>query len=159
SLFLAQKAKKVYGIEIFDEAIQDAKMNAELNNITNAEFYQGAAEKVMPEWKANGFNPDVIVVDPPRKGCDQSLLDAMIEMHPKRIVYVSCNPATLARDLKILSEEYNVTKVQPMDLFPQTHHIETVVKLERKDRKSTRLNSSHVSISYAVFCLKKKKHT
>lgn len=132
SLFLAQKAKKVYGIEIFDEAIQDAKMNAELNNITNAEFYQGAAEKVMPEWKANGFNPDVIVVDPPRKGCDQTLLDAMVEMHPKRIVYVSCNPATLARDLKILKKTYDITKVQPVDLFPQTYHVEVVVKLERK---------------------------
>ncbi len=132
SLFLAQKAKKVYGIELFDEAVQDAQMNAELNNVTNAEFYQGAAEKVMPEWKANGFHPDVIVVDPPRKGCDQSLLDSMLEMNPKKIVYVSCNPATLARDLKILSEQYNVTKVQPVDLFPQTYHVETVVKLERK---------------------------
>src|SRR5699024_5753014 len=87
----------------FDEAVQDAKMNAQINKITNAEFFKGAAEELMPKWKANGFNPDVITVDPPRKGCDESLLEAMIEMNPKKIIYVSCNPATLARDLKILA--------------------------------------------------------
>ena len=132
SLFLAQQAKQVYGIEIFDEAVQDAKMNAQINKITNAEFFKGAAEELMPKWKANGFNPDVITVDPPRKGCDESLLEAMIEMNPKKIIYVSCNPATLARDLKILAEYYDVKQVQPVDLFPQTYHIETVVQLERK---------------------------
>src|SRR5699024_4705584 len=131
SLFLAQKAKKVYGVEIVPQAIEDAKKNAEINGLTNTEFAVGQAEKVMPRWKAEGLKPDVIVVDPPRKGCDQSLLDAMVEMNPERIVYVSCNPSTLARDLKILSEEYNVKKVQPMDLFPQTHHVECVALMSR----------------------------
>ena len=133
SLFLAQQAKSVYGIEIVKDAVDDANMNAKLNNLTNAEFHLGAAEELMVDWKANGFNPDVIVVDPPRKGCDRALLDAMMEMNPKKIVYVSCNPATLARDLKVLSDQYEVSKVQPVDLFPQTHHIECVIGMQRKD--------------------------
>ena len=133
SLFLAQKAKKVYGIEIFKEAVEDARKNAKLNNLTNAEFHIGAAETLMPKWKADGINPDVIVVDPPRKGCDESLLEALIEMDPSRIVYVSCNPSTLTRDLKILTDaQYEVKKVQPVDLFPQTHHVECVSLLQRE---------------------------
>ncbi|MCM3739422.1 23S rRNA (uracil(1939)-C(5))-methyltransferase RlmD [Oceanobacillus luteolus] len=133
SLFLAQKAKKVYGIEIVPDAIRDAKMNAELNGITNAEFVVGEAEKVMPKWKNEGFTPDVIVVDPPRKGCEVDFLQAMIEMEPKRIVYVSCNPSTLARDLVILEEGgYETKEVQPVDMFSQTNHIEAVCLLERK---------------------------
>ncbi|WP_440896558.1 23S rRNA (uracil(1939)-C(5))-methyltransferase RlmD [Amphibacillus sp. Q70] len=132
SLFLAQKAKKVYGVEIVPQAIEDAKKNAELNDLTNAEFVVGQAEKIMPTWKAKGLQPDVIVVDPPRKGCDPSLLEAMIEMNPERIVYVSCNPSTLARDLAILTEGgYQTKKVQPVDLFPQTSHTEVVCLLER----------------------------
>src|SRR5699024_4243149 len=104
SLFLAQKAKKVYGIEVVEDAIQDARKNAERNGMTNAEFAVGKAEEVMPRWKEEGMRPDVIVVDPPRKGCDPEFLQAMIEMEPKRIVYVSCNPSTLARDLRILED-------------------------------------------------------
>jgi len=133
SLFLAQKAKKVYGVEIVPEAISDAKKNAEINGITNAEFFVGEAEKVMPWWTAQGLRPDVIVVDPPRKGCDEALLQAMIDMQPKRIVYVSCNPSTLARDLRILEDGgYNTQEVQPVDMFSQTGHVECVVLLEKK---------------------------
>lgn len=134
SLFLAQKAKKVYGIEIVPDAIEDAKMNAKINGITNAEFVVGEAEKVMPEWKNQGFTPDVIVVDPPRKGCEPEFLHAMIEMEPKRIVYVSCNPSTLARDLVILEEGgYETKEVQPVDMFSQTNHVELVALMSRVD--------------------------
>ncbi|MBP1970407.1 23S rRNA (uracil1939-C5)-methyltransferase [Virgibacillus natechei] len=134
SLFLAQKAKKVYGVEVVPEAINDAKMNAELNDITNAEFHVGEAEKVMPKWKAQGLNPDVIVVDPPRKGCDEELLKAMTDMQPKRIVYVSCNPSTLARDLRILEDGgYETQEVQPVDMFPQTNHVECISQLILKE--------------------------
>ncbi|WP_138417876.1 23S rRNA (uracil(1939)-C(5))-methyltransferase RlmD [Aquibacillus sediminis] len=133
SLFLAQKAKKVYGVEVVPEAISDAKANAKLNGIENAEFYVGQAEKVMPWWTAQGLRPDVIVVDPPRKGCDQALLDAMVEMKPSRIVYVSCNPATLARDLRILEDGgYETKQLQPVDMFPQTGHVECVAQLDLK---------------------------
>lgn len=133
SLFLAEKARKVYGVEVVPEAVDDAKKNAEMNGITNAEFYVAEAEKVMPWWKIQGLNPDVIVVDPPRKGCDEELLRAMIDMQPKRIVYVSCNPSTLARDLRILEDGGFVTKeVQPVDMFPQTEHVECVSWLERE---------------------------
>lgn len=133
SLFLAQQAKKVYGIEVVPEAISDAKMNAKLNGITNTEFVVGEAEKIMPWWKAQGLRPDVIVVDPPRKGCEVEFLQAMIEMEPKRIVYVSCNPSTLARDLKILDEGgYETKEVQPVDMFPQTNHVESVALIELK---------------------------
>ncbi|WP_425309037.1 23S rRNA (uracil(1939)-C(5))-methyltransferase RlmD [Fictibacillus nanhaiensis] len=130
SLFLAQKAKKVYGVEIVPEAIEDARRNAELNNITNAEFAVGKSEEVIPEWKKQGITPDVIVVDPPRKGCDEELLKTIIEMKPKRVVYVSCNPATLARDLRVLEDGgFQTVEVQPVDMFPQTTHVEAVAKL------------------------------
>lgn len=133
SLFLAQKAKKVYGVEIVPEAISDSKKNARMNGVTNAEFYVGEAEKIMPWWKAQGLDPDVIVVDPPRKGCDEELLKAMIAMQPKRIVYVSCNPSTLARDLRILEDGgFTTQEVQPVDMFPMTPHIENVCWLERR---------------------------
>lgn len=132
SLFLAQRAKKVYGVEIVPEAVNDAKKNAVLNGMTNAEFVVGAAEDVMEQWKNDGLQPDVIVVDPPRKGCDETLLQAMITMQPKRIVYVSCNPATLARDLRILEDGGFATKeVQPVDMFPRTYHVECVVLMSR----------------------------
>ena len=113
SLFLAQKARKVYGVEIVPEAIEDAKKNAELNGISNVEFAVGEAETVIPEWYENGVVADVLVVDPPRKGCDDKLLQTIINMKPKKVVYVSCNPATLARDLRVLEDggyqtvEYN----------------------------------------------------
>ncbi|RFU68931.1 23S rRNA (uracil(1939)-C(5))-methyltransferase RlmD [Peribacillus saganii] len=133
SLFLAQKAKKVFGVEIVPEAIEDAKRNAELNDIRNAEFAAGAAETVIPEWYKAGNNADVLVVDPPRKGCDEALLNTIIEMKPKKVVYVSCNPATLARDLRILEDGgYRTIEVQPVDMFPMTTHVEVVTVLELK---------------------------
>ncbi|MDQ0208408.1 23S rRNA (uracil(1939)-C(5))-methyltransferase RlmD [Alkalicoccobacillus murimartini] len=131
SLFLAQQAKHVYGVEIVPEAISDAKRNAELNGLTNTDFAVGEAENVIPWWAAQGIRPDVFVVDPPRKGCDEKLLMTMLEMKPKRIVYVSCNPATLARDLKVLEEGgYKTKQVQPVDMFPQSTHVECVVEME-----------------------------
>ena len=194
SLFLAKKAGQVYGVEIVPQAIEDAKNNAKINNISNAEFFVGKAEEVVPAfYKNNGNNaskggadvdgadksysankaeqsdttgksdnidlpgidtagksdnsdsqniinvydmtkPDVVVVDPPRKGCDEKLLDTIVSMSPDRIVYVSCDSATLARDLKVLVERgYNVEKVQPVDQFANTVHVETVVGLQRKD--------------------------
>ena len=137
SLFLAQKAKFVRGVEIIPAAIENANDNARLNSIENVEFFVGKAEEVLPaEYKKNGIYADVIVVDPPRKGCEESLLATMIEMQPKRIVYVSCDSATLARDLKYLCERgYELRKVCPVDQFGGTVHVETVVLLGRK--KST----------------------
>lgn len=134
SLFLAQKAKQVYGVEIVPQAIEDARHNAEINGIKNAEFYVGKAEEVLPEkYKNEQIRADVIVVDPPRKGCEESVLDTMVEMKPDRIVYVSCDSATLARDVKYLGERgYEVVKVQVVDQFPHTVHTETAVLLERK---------------------------
>lgn len=133
SLFLAQKAKKVYGVEVVPEAIHDAKANAKLNGMNNVEFVVGQAEKIMPEWKREGLDPDVIVVDPPRKGCAPEFLEAMIEMEPKRIVYVSCNPSTLARDLRILEDGgYRTNEVQPVDMFPNTTHVEAIALIQRK---------------------------
>ena len=137
SLFLAQKAQKVYGVEIVPAAIEDARKNAELNGIDNAEFFVGKAEEVLPaKYKEDGVYADVIVVDPPRKGCDGALIETMLSMKPERIVYVSCDSATLARDLKVLCEkEYQVEKVAVCDMFPGSVHVETVVLLGRK--KST----------------------
>ena len=139
SLFLAQKAKMVYGVEIVPQAIEDAKKNAKNNKIDNAEFYVGKSEEIVPElYKTKGVKPDVMVVDPPRKGCEESLLNLMLQMQPKRIVYVSCDSATLARDLKILcaTNEYEIRKVQPVDMFPHTGHVETVVLLSHKKADS-----------------------
>jgi 23S rRNA (uracil1939-C5)-methyltransferase len=130
SLFLAQKAKKVYGVEIVPEAIEDAMRNAELNGISNAEFGVGEAEVVIPQWYKDGITADVLVVDPPRKGCDEALLETIIEMKPKKVVYVSCNPATLARDLRVLEDGgYKTVEVQPVDMFPHTVHVECVAQL------------------------------
>ena len=131
SLFLAQKARKVYGVEIVPEAIEDARRNAELNGMTNVEFAVGEAETVIPEWYENGVEADVLVVDPPRKGCDEKLLQTILSMKPKKVVYVSCNPATLARDLRILEDGgYQTVEVQPVDMFPQTTHVECCVLLK-----------------------------
>lgn len=129
SLFLAQKAKMVYGVEIIEEAINDAKRNANLNGIKNVEFFTGAAEEIIPvKYEEDGIKADVIVVDPPRKGCDEKLLETIAKMEPKRIVYVSCDPGTLARDLGYLVQHgYKVIKVQPVDMFPQSVHVECVV--------------------------------
>ena len=132
SLFLAQKAKKVYGIEIVEDAIKDAKRNAKINNMDNVEFYVGKAEEVVPKMYKEGKRANVVVVDPPRKGCDGKLLETMVKMAPKRIVYVSCDPATLARDLKVLSGEgYEVEKVCAVDQFSHSSHVETVVRLRK----------------------------
>ncbi|GEK58650.1 23S rRNA (uracil(1939)-C(5))-methyltransferase RlmD [Marinococcus halophilus] len=134
SLFLAEKARQVYGVEVVPQAVSDAKRNAQLNHFDNVTFAAGKAEEVMPWWvKANDLRPDVVVVDPPRKGCDEQLLDTMLEVAPERIVYVSCNPATLARDLKHLVEGgYEVVEAQPVDMFPQTTHVEVATKLVKK---------------------------
>ena len=136
SLFLAKKAKQVYGVEIVPPAIADARKNAALNGIENAEFYVGKAEKVLPEkYEQEGISADVIVVDPPRKGCDEAVLQTMLKMKPERIVYVSCDSATLARDLKRLCEEmYEVKRVAVCDMFPQGVHVETVALLTRNAR-------------------------
>ena len=134
SLFLAQKAKFVRGVEIVPAAIENAKENAKLNGLENTEFFVGKAEEVLPrEYKKNGVYADVIVVDPPRKGCDETLLETMVEMNPERIVYVSCDSATLARDLKYLCERgYELRKVCPVDQFGMTVHVETVVLLSQR---------------------------
>ena len=134
SLFLAQKAKQVYGVEIVPPAIEDAWRNAKLNGIINAEFFVGKAEEVLPEkYEKEGIYADVIVVDPPRKGCDEAVLETMLKMKPEKIVYVSCDSATLARDLKVLcQEEYRVEKVAVCDMFPQGVHVETVSLLTRE---------------------------
>ncbi|MBZ5216728.1 23S rRNA (uracil(1939)-C(5))-methyltransferase RlmD [Bacillus paralicheniformis] len=135
SLFLAKQAKKVYGVEIVPEAIDDAKRNAELNGIENAEFEVGEAEVVIPKWYKEGIKADTLVVDPPRKGCDEALLRTILEMKPKRVVYVSCNPGTLARDLRVLEDGgYETLEVQPVDMFPHTSHVECVAVLFKKDK-------------------------
>ena len=142
SLFLAQKAKQVYGLEIIPEAIENAKKNAEKNNIHNAEFFVGAAEEVLPKWveekkregKDVGNLVDVVSLDPPRKGCDEACLSAVLELSPKRIVYVSCDPGSLARDIKYLREGgYELQKWVGIDNFPRTGHVETVALLSKID--------------------------
>ena len=141
SLFLAQKAKKVYGVEIVPQAIDDARNNAKINGIKNVEFFVGKAEEILPkQYTKNRVYADVIVVDPPRKGCDETLLDTMVEMQPERIVYVSCDSATLARDLKYLCEHgYEVKRVKPVDQFPMTVHVEVIIKMQlvEKGEKSS----------------------
>lgn len=133
TLFLSQKAKKVYGVEIVEPAIVNARENAKKNNVDNAEFFVGKSEEVIPKLIEDGVKADVIVVDPPRKGCDNKLLNAIGEVKPERVVYVSCDPSTLARDLKELDIlGYKTIVVQPVDMFPHTAHIENVALLERK---------------------------
>jgi 23S rRNA (uracil1939-C5)-methyltransferase len=131
SLFLAQHAGQVHGIEIVPEAIADARKNAELNGILNAAFTVGKAEEVVPAMVARGgLEVDVVVVDPPRKGCEVSLLEAILELRPRRVVYVSCDPSTLARDLRVLVDGgFRVAEVQPVDMFPHTTHVEVVCSL------------------------------
>lgn len=133
SLFLAQKAGHVYGVEAVSEAIEDAERNAALNQLQNVTFEVGKAEDVIPDWHRQGIKADVVVVDPPRKGCDEALLQTIIDMKPNRVVYVSCNPATLARDLRILQDNgFKTQEVQPVDMFPQTMHVECVALLTLK---------------------------
>ena len=142
SLFLAQKAKQVYGVEIVPQAIEDAKRNAKLNGIENAGFYVGKAEEVLPElYDKEGIYADVIVVDPPRKGCDEKCLETIVKMAPKRVVYVSCDSATLARDLKYLCERgYEVRRVRACDMFPMTGHVETVCLLSKLHEAKHHIN-------------------
>lgn len=132
SLFLAQKAKKVYGVEIVPEAIRDAKENAKFNGFENTEFFVGKAEEVLPDWyEKNKGKADIVVVDPPRKGCEETVLNTIAGMEPKRIVYVSCDSATLARDLARLEAlGYKVSDVQVVDMFPNSTHCETVCLLK-----------------------------
>ena len=155
SLFLAQKAKFVRGVEIVPAAIENAKENAKLNGLENTEFFVGKAEEVLPrEYKKNGVYADVIVVDPPRKGCDETLLETMVEMNPERIVYVSCDSATLARDLKYLCERgYELRKVCPVDQFGMTVHVETVVLLSKGeiDSKKVRVEFSLEDMDMSEF--------
>ena len=145
SLFLAQNAKQVYGVEIVPQAIDDARNNAKINDITNAEFYVGKAEEVLPGYyreyqESHGgetAHADVIVVDPPRKGCEESLLQTIVDMQPEKVVYVSCDSATLARDVKFLRENgYELKKITPVDQFPNTVHVETVCLLSHKSPDS-----------------------
>lgn len=132
SLFLAAQAKKVIGIESVKEAVLDARENAVLNRIANVEFIQGLSEQVMPKLVKQGLRPDVVVLDPPRRGCETPMLAAILQVKPERVVYVSCNPATLARDLRYLTQGgYEVKEVQPVDMFPQTAHVECVVLMSR----------------------------
>ena len=137
SLFMARRAGRVYGVEIIPQAIRDAKENAERNGIKNAEFFVGKAEEVLPEkYAREGISADVIVVDPPRKGCDEKCLETMLKMRPERIVYVSCDSATLARDLKLLREGgYEPVRVRAVDQFPMSVHVETVVLMSKVNPK------------------------
>lgn len=139
SLFLAENAKQVYGVEIVPQAIEDAKRNAENNGIKNACFFVGKAEEVLPkQFEENGISADVIVVDPPRKGCDAACLETMLKMAPDRIVYVSCDSATLARDLRVLCDGgYEVKRVRAVDMFPMTVHVETVCLLSKPERRTS----------------------
>ena len=134
SLFLAQKARKVFGVEIVSQAVDDARQNARINGIENVEFFLGRAEEVLPrEYEKNGIRADVVVVDPPRKGCDEKCLDTIVKMGPERVVYVSCDSATLARDVRYLCDRgYEVRKVRCCDMFCLTGHVETCVLLSQQ---------------------------
>jgi 23S rRNA (uracil1939-C5)-methyltransferase len=135
SLFLAKGAGLVYGVETFEKAVEDAKKNARLNGIENISFLAGEAETILPGLYNQGVRPEVVVLDPPRQGCSHRVLETVISMEPERIVYVSCNPATLARDLHYLAaKNYSIGTVQPVDMFPHTHHVETVVLMSRVEK-------------------------
>ncbi len=132
----SKKVKKLYGMETIPEAIEDAKENAIKNNIENAEFFVGDVENTLPKFiEENNIKPDVIFIDPPRKGCEKQVVNTILEVEPNRIVYVSCNPATLARDLKMFAEKYEIKEVTPVDMFPYTSHVECVTYMELKNKK------------------------
>ena len=132
-IFASKYFKKVYGIEIVDQAIEDAKENAKINNVDNIEFYAGDVEKILPQILGNiEEKPNVVFVDPPRKGLDNKTIEVLKTIKPEKIVYISCNPATLARDLKQLEEKYKIKEVQPVDMFPYTSHVECVAVLQQK---------------------------
>ena len=132
-LSFAKNVKAVYGVEVIEEAVEDAKRNAALNGITNAHYVADSAEHAMATWSKNGIKPSVILVDPPRKGLTENFIKASVAMQPEKVTYISCNPATMARDIKLYQElGYELKKVQPVDLFPQTHHVECVSLLVKR---------------------------
>lgn len=128
-LYISKYAKDVVGVEINAKAIEDAKINAQINDIKNARFYSGDTKKVLNE---NNFNIDLVIVDPPRQGLDEEVIKEIIDLNPTKLIYVSCDPITLARDLKLLSTNYNIIEITPFDMFPNTYHVENVVLIERK---------------------------
>ncbi|MGD7046092.1 23S rRNA (uracil(1939)-C(5))-methyltransferase RlmD [Jeotgalibacillus proteolyticus] len=132
-LWLSKGASEIRGMDVIKESIHDARINAAQHNLKNAQYEVGSAEKWMLQWKEDGFRPDVVVVDPPRAGCDASLLETILKVRPKRFIYASCNPSTLAKDLMQLSSAYKIEYIQPLDMFPQTAHVESVTKLVLKD--------------------------
>jgi 23S rRNA (uracil1939-C5)-methyltransferase len=131
-LWLADQAGEVRGMDILPESIEDAKKNAKRHGFTNTKFVPGKAEEVLPKWIKKGWKPDVIVVDPPRTGLENQLLETILKVEPKKVIYVSCNPSTLAKDIQVLSSKFKVEYIQPIDMFPQTSHVEAVALLERK---------------------------
>lgn len=128
-LWLADGAAEIRGMDVIPEGIEDAKKNAAKHKLENAKYFTGKAEELMPKWVKDGWRPDVVVVDPPRTGCDSKFLDTILKVKPKKFVYVSCNPSTLAKDLQVLSSKYKIEYLQPVDMFPQTAHVECVVKI------------------------------
>ncbi len=131
-LWLADGAEEIRGMDIIPEGIEDAKKNAKKHGVGNAHYFTGKAEELMPKWVKEGWQPDVVVVDPPRTGCDSKFLETILKVNPKKFVYVSCNPSTLAKDLQVLSSKYKVEYLQPVDMFPQTAHVEAVALLTLK---------------------------
>lgn len=132
-LWLADGAEEIRGMDIIPEGIEDAKKNAKKHGVGNAHYFTGKAEELMPKWVKEGWQPDVVVVDPPRTGCDSKFLETILKVKPKKFVYVSCNPSTLAKDLQVLSSKYKVEYLQPVDMFPQTAHVELVALMSRVD--------------------------
>src|SRR5690606_26150703 len=132
-LWLADGASEIRGIEVIPEAIEDAKKNAKKHGFHNATYAVGKAEKLLPKWVKEGWRPDVVVVDPPRTGCDDQFLQTVLKVKPKKKVYVSCNPSTLAKDIQVLSKLYRVEYVQPVDMFPHTAHVECISHLILKE--------------------------
>ena len=132
--WVADKASEVRGVDITRQAINDAKENAKLNGLTNTYYAVGKAEQIVPKWANDGFKPDVVIVDPPRTGLGEELIEMLKRVQPQTIVYVSCNPSTMAKNLKELTQKYRVDYIQPIDMFPQTSHVECVVRLVRKNK-------------------------
>jgi len=133
-LWLAKDAGEIRGMDVVKEGIEDAKKNAKRHGIKNAHYEVGTAEKIMPKWIKEGWKPDCIIVDPPRTGCDDALLDTILKANAKKVIYVSCNPSTLAKDLNRLSKKYKIEYMQPVDMFPQTAHVECVVLMSRVEK-------------------------
>jgi tRNA (uracil-5-)-methyltransferase len=128
-LWLADQAAEVRGMDVIPESIDDAKKNAKRHGFTNTKYVPGKAEEVLPKWVKKGWNPDVIVVDPPRTGLEGQLIQTILQAAPEKLIYISCNPSTLAKDIQMLSDKYEVKYIQPVDMFPQTAHVECVVQL------------------------------